>query len=420
MEDLLSYEQYKFSAENFVGIEYLLDKALKNASSDTAKQWNQIYFSFLSILEDIKGNKTKTIRSIADEEFLNKIYIFSKLFDSTLEAKFLPYQVWFVFANLFVFARLYKKYQLARENALLSILSLKKTSDINLLRYKLNALVEKEDSLGYESFRDELLLNSNEYLQDELQLIGSLECYFNRHIKAVEFYKPFYNEDEKEFSVYIKNKTIAIVGPIDSGLKLGAEIDEHDVVLRFNYNGIEKSLTQSKGSKTNISFYISEILVPNRIEPHKVEKMNELDWIVFDKAHCKESMCFMGMTQNLRAGYFTADAFSNPYLKGTPSGIQRAILDLLRFNVGKIKVYNTNLFLTNTYEKNYKSRGSLGADHFNFIWHDPLSNFIFLKRLKENGIIDTDEVLAKILALTATEYIEALEERYGREKNGTQ
>ena len=56
----------------------------------------------------------------------------------------------------------------------------------------------------------------------------------------------------------------------------------------------------------------------------------------------------------------------------------------------------------------------MGADHFNFIWHDPLSNFIFLKRLNEFGIVDADEVLSKILKLGSKEYIAELGKRYGQ------
>jgi hypothetical protein len=87
-------------------------------------------------------------------------------------------------------------------------------------------------------------------------------------------------------------------------------------------------------------------------------------------------------------------------------------MDLLRFETSKVKVFNTNLFLENNYAKAYKSRGKMGADHFNFFWHDPLSNFIFLKRLNDYDIIDTDTILTNILKMNENEYIEQLEVRY--------
>ena len=141
--------------------------------------------------------------------------------------------------------------------------------------------------------------------------------------------------------------------------------------------------------------------------------MNELDWAIFDTAHRKDDVCFLGVEANLRQRYLIAHPHINSYFKGTSNAIQRVLLDLLRFNTGKITVYNTNLFLENSYHKNYKSRGTLGAEHLIFNWHDPLSNFVFLKRLKEFNMIDTDEVLSNILKMNNEEYIDALEERYG-------
>ena len=414
IENLLVYKQYKFTAANFAGIQYLLDQAIVNSSENSA-QWKELQTSFLDILSDIKKNNTINIRTIGDQVFLNKIVVLSKYFDNNLEADKLPYQVWFVFSNLFVFARLYKKYYLTREKAIESLLSLTEVTDINLLRYQLNVYSEKEKHDNYSLLRERLLENKSEYIKKELQLLGSSELYFNQQLSASEFYKPFYSAEEKEFAKYIENKTIAIVGPVDSKLKLGSEIDSHDVVIRFNYKGIDQSICEGTGANTNVSLYISEILIKDRMLREKIFEMNKLDWLIYDKANKKESVCFVGFIKKMRSVYYSADAFANPYVKGTPSAIQRTLLDLLRFKVGKIKIYNSNLFLNNKYDNNYKSRASLGADHLNFIWHDPVSNFIFLKRLKKFDIIDTDEVLSKILEQSADEYIDALEVRYGRE-----
>jgi len=413
VEELLIYQQYKLSAEQFVGIDYLLEKASAK-SLEHSKHWKELQNNFLEILKDIKKNNTKDIRSIQDSFFLDKVVCLSQSFTDDLEANFLPYQIWFLFSHLFIFARLYTQYELARTKALNSILMRDNLITPEILRYKINAKSELGDEKNYDKLRKSLLAKDNKYLRKNLQFLGVSELYFNRSHSTIEFYRKIYTKEEIEFSRYIKNKSIAIVGPLKSNLNLGEEIDSHDIVLRFNYRGLNKSLEKSHGRKTNLSFYILEILIKDRINAKDVECMNELDWIVFDTGHTKDSLCFSGVKKPMRARYYAAHNYANPYLKGTANGIQRVLLDLLRFNVGRIKVYNTNLFLENSYEKNYKSRGSLGADHFNFIWHDPLSNFIFLKRLKEFNIIDADEILEKILRLTPSSYIDALEERYGR------
>jgi len=410
--ELLPYEQYKLTAESFIGIDYLLEESSLH-SIENREQWSQLRINFLEIIEDIKRNMTENIRSIKDKEFLEKIENLSISFNELLEAEFLPYQSWFLFSHLFIFARLYKKYQLARSKALKSVLNREVVSNREA-RYKINAMAEINDIEGYNTFREKLPKEDTLYIKENLQFLGASELYFNRHDSSIALYEQIYSKEEKAFAKYIENKTIAIVGPLQSTLDLGEEIDSHDVVLRFNYRGIDKSLKKSNGIKTNLSFYILEILIKDRINATQIKYMNELDWAIYDTGHNKDSICFTGVTTNLRSRYYDAHDYANPYFKGTANGVQRALLDLLRFKIKKIKIYNTNLYLENSYEKNYKSRGSLGADHFNFIWHDPLSNFIFLKRLKEFKIIDTDEVLTKILDLTPDEYIEALEERYGR------
>ena len=409
IDSLLIYDEYKLSSKNFAGIDYILFEASKN-SLDNEKQWQELKDSFLEIVEDIKKNSTVNIRAIKDKNVLIKIEKFSKIFNNNLEAELLSYKAWFLFSHLFIFARLYQKYELAREKALFSVLSKNGSS-----RYHLSAMAETNDRAGYNTLKKKLLNGVNQQqIKEKLQFLGATELYFNRHDLAIEFYKKNYTEDEKLFANYIKGKTIAIVGPLTSNLNLGEEIDNYDVVLRFNYQGLDKNLKASHGTKTNLSFYILEILIKDRINASQVEYMNQLDWAIFDTGHNKNSVCFAGVKSNLRPRYYDAHNYANPYFKGTANGIQRVLLDLLRFDTGKIKIYNSNLFLENSYEKKYKSRGSLGADHFNFIWHDPLSNFIFLKRLKEFNIIESDDVLTKILRLTSKEYIFELDKRYGK------
>ena len=408
LERVVPYGNYQFSAENFAGIESLLMIASRNSSL-----WQGVLEAFLPILDDMKKCDRKAIRSITDKRFLTKVVAFSKEITGQLEANFLPYQAWFVFADMFIFARLYKKYYLAREKALESTLKLKGILTINQRRHQLNALSESVDEQNYTLLRDTILVEHKKELKKNFQLLGLSELYFNRRDGAIAFLKPFYSEDDEKFSTYIKNKTIAIVGPVDSKLNLGEEIDQHDVVIRFNYNGLDSSLYKGMGSKTDISFYIAEILIKDKFNKEKIEKMNELDWVIFDSLHRKDDVCFLGLEANLRQRYLIAHSHINPYFKGTANAIQRVLLDLLRFNTGKITIYNTNLFLENSYHKNYKSRGTLGADHLIFNWHDPLSNFIFLKRLKEFNMIDIDEVLSNILKMSNQEYINALEERYG-------
>lgn len=416
IEESLEYFHHKFDASNFAGIEILLNRAIETSINNSNK-WILLKEDFLNILEDVKMTDASLWTSLKGDTFIGKIKSFSKRCDNSLEFNLLPYQVWFVFSNLFIFARLYKKYQLARTNARDSILETNEIHNNSFARYKINALIEGDREEEYTLLRQQLLQNDKVYIQKYLQLLGNSEYYFNRTKQKIDFYNDFFTMKEQEFTDYIENKSIAIVGPLQSGLNVGKEIDSHDVVLRFNYSGLKNFSKEEFGEKTDMSFYIAEILLKDKLDTKKVSFMNELDWVIMDTPHSENDICFLGLNTNIRQRYSAGHAFATTMLKGAPSGIQRVIMDLLRFNIGSIKVFNTNLFLENNYAKAYRSRGKLGADYFNFFWHDPLSNFIFLQRLKASNTIDADEVLSKILVMSENEYIDALELRYGSENS---
>ena len=411
IENLLLYGNYKFDAENFAGLKYLLTKAIKK-STHNKETWRLIKEDFLDILEDVQDRNESLWNSLKGEKFILKIIDFSKRFHKNLESNFLPYQSWFVFANLFIFARCYKTYELTRTKARESVLLRDEIPSLAFSRYKITAMLEEKRLSEYDVLRNKLIKKDANYLKKYLLLLGNSELYFNRHTSTKAFHQKMLTAKEKRFAEYIKNKSVAIVGPVQSGLGLGNEIDSFDVVLRFNYNGLEKFSTTEFGAKTDISFYIVQILVPNKFEKEKVKRMSELDWVIMDTAHKEDDICFLGVNADIRPRYFAAHMFASTFFKGAPSGIQRVLMDILRFDTGKVKVFNTNLFLENNYAKAYKSRGKMGADHFNFFWHDPLSNFTFLKRLKEHNIIDTDSILTTILKMNEHQYIEELEVRY--------
>jgi len=407
INNIVSYVKHKFDAESFTGVLFLLEK-LRNKS----KEWYKFYFAFIELIEYIKTDDSDMKESVS-ELFLVKIKEFSKSFNQNLEAEPLPHAVWFIMANLFLLIREYRLYYYARENALKAILSLTRIPNVKVAQYRLTAMAESHYVDAYDKFKDVLLKKETSYIRQHLQLIGGTELYFGRKNSAIEFYKKLLTPLEQKFASYISNKSVAIVGPVNSGLNLGDEIDSYDIVLRFNYMGIEKLAQNNFGKKTDISFYIEARLWGDRIEPVKISWMNELDWIIIDSPHSLDDISFIGITKPMRKRYYAAHPFANPMLKGASSGIQRAIMDLMRFNVKKIKVFNTNLFLENNYDKNYASRGNLGVEYFNFHWHDPLSNFVFLKRLHSFSLIESDEVLDRILKMSKKEYIEALELQYG-------
>ena len=86
-------------------------------------------------------------------------------------------------------------------------------------------------------------------------------------------------EEDRLFENFITNITIAIVGngPSEIGKNKGEEIDDKDVVIRFNnfsVNGFEKDY----GSKTNIWVYCNA----NNVSLRPLDGVNRLKMIVFE------------------------------------------------------------------------------------------------------------------------------------------
>ena len=67
-------------------------------------------------------------------------------------------------------------------------------------------------------------------------------------------YQQFLQNNILELKDYLKNKTIAVVGnsPCELNLSKGSEIDNHDIVIRFNNFIVNNEFKKDYGSKTNI------------------------------------------------------------------------------------------------------------------------------------------------------------------------
>lgn len=205
----------------------------------------------------------------------------------------------------------------------------------------------------------------------------------------------------------IRNKSVAIVGPVDVCLDNGGEIDSFDVVIRFNYKGLNGCDSNKFGTKTNISYYITADMKLIECNAALIEQVNNLDYTL----HCGGSHIIY---KNNR--FFTAKHARrlpvqkmkfNPLYMGSANAIQKVILDVLRYSPLKIKVFNANLWVSNNVVENYRSKKAFKVSKM--MYHDSVSNFIFTKKLFVRGLIEADNVLKDVLNLTPEEYVEKLD-----------
>ena len=220
---------------------------------------------------------------------------------------------------------------------------------------------------------------------------------------------------DSDFFNYINGKSIAIIGPTGVDEFNGSEIDSFDIVVRLSYVGREKyDLDVNKyGSRTNISYFSAHL----RFFTEEFQKLSEeIDFIcvtlpkfgpeVLELSNVRE-------TKKLDACYL-----------GKENLIQAALLDLLVCNPSRIKIFCANLFLTDKpYNPSYPSVKMLntvsqGGEHrglnsLTFFNHDPINNFLLVKILFENGVIEVDEELRRVVSLTEKEYMTSLQKIYG-------
>jgi len=213
-------------------------------------------------------------------------------------------------------------------------------------------------------------------------------------------------EQDKAFSNYLKGKSVALVGPIDVGLSNGAEIDSFDVVIRFNCRHSDSFIDEAFGVRTDVGYYVCDDLLVGDISNFS-QAMNDLEFVVVDQASLNKIDWLGQIVSPIRASMDVGGYGVNPYLLGYASAIQRALMDLARYPVARIKVFNANLYISQGYSAGY-AEGRIMEYFKSFSLHDPVSSFIFTKRAFDLGWVEADSVLAEILGLTVDEYLERL------------
>jgi len=222
-----------------------------------------------------------------------------------------------------------------------------------------------------------------------------------------------FSEEERAFAKFVEGRSIAMVGPVDVGLDNGAEIDRHDLVMRFNFLGMGSLSETSFGSRTDFSFYVENKLPRGTTSPETAVALNSLKYIVADYTHRPTDACFTGVDTPIRRRFPAGHPFANPLFKGTHNAIQRAIADLARFDTGPIKVFNSDLFISAKYATGYRDTSS-EVLCMGFTTHDPVSNSHFTRRMLEIGVISADARLTEILTASDEDYVHQLHLRYGQ------
>lgn len=97
-----------------------------------------------------------------------------------------------------------------------------------------------------------------------------------------------------------------------------------------------------------------------------------------------------------------------------PMALQGILHDLLRSGYNRINVRGFDLYASErpAYGPEYSNIPSRLATGNSLIFHEPGSNFLFVKNLWQLGLLVPDPNLSEVLSLTTLEYLEKLDELY--------
>lgn len=252
----------------------------------------------------------------------------------------------------------------------------------------------------------------------------------NEYIKYFYIQNGNYNSDEfrkniisakdiridKSFLNLISGKSVAVVGPAPSSELIGSEIDSYDIVVRTNYQGQNKLGDPKEfGVRTDISYY-------NGYDSLNIHKNKNFDFFTDLKASAFKSINHPFQKNLLNSGY--AHKIIQPKLlfNGFPLQGVNIIYDLLHYTPSKIKIFKNNLFLSKTsYYKKYRDshldtlgniNNSINERLSSFTTHDLISQFNFLKYLKNSPDIEFDVSLKCIVEMDLKVYLTKLKQIY--------
>ena len=310
----------------------------------------------------------------------------------------------------------------------LSHSNFEKKSQIWKLKAKLSALLEIEDFLEF----DRLYLTFDDQWEQEKKLLNFLRNIIEHPSKASS-QNLFSKLDTKNYNFrkFVENKKIVIVGPSPTDKNDGFLIDNADLVVRNNYINSETiGNNATKGSRCEISYINTEIT--NFIAEGGYSKWSpQIIWIIAKSLNDKKTILnklSLDKVKTEKLNVRNLVQINQALFNGSLHALPNIVIDLLKFNPKEIFLYHFDLMLTKERMKEYypdywrkkiKKKGYLIDVRLNGLAkHDPVTQFVLLKKFWSRGIIKGDSRFEEIIKMNVEEYMINLQ-KYYRDTNDT-
>lgn len=209
------------------------------------------------------------------------------------------------------------------------------------------------------------------------------------------------------FADYLRGKRIAIVGPVNTGARNGEEIEEFDIIIRFNHHDNAKYDQKFFGGRTDVSYYTDPAFKKLVAKPGG--KLGDLKYAIPQNAsEVSKDADLSELKAVLRSQYRRSNGI---FFKSHGNALQRTLFDIMRFDVQEVRAFNMDMWVS-SHDRNYKARRATMDPHM-FIHHDLIANLLFTKNAVANGVITVDDVLAKVLLMRPKDYVTRLELIHG-------
>ena len=322
----------------------------------------------------------------------------------SLDFSLLPYQKWLSLSKLTTQNGCLRLASIFRRNALMKVINIKSSTGQGHEALFIKAIIDTNSRS---------MLTSSEFKNENNAIF--------QYAFDIGCSPPRFPSSEKTDDIllnYLKNKSIAIVGPSPSNETQGEEIDKFDVVARVSFNPQGQDTENIYGSRTNLAYYGDHF--SERISKQRkiIEHLGKIEFVSL------KSTKSISKLQAIAPSLKNVRIFSGPkylFFSGSPMMIQNILHDVLSCQPSRVKLFNTTLYLD---DQNHRADYYFGdfpqsqplLERFKlysgFAHHDFISNFNYVKNLYQNGFIELDKICESVISLSTADYVCQLEKKY--------
>ncbi|NDK33172.1 tetratricopeptide repeat protein [Nesterenkonia haasae] len=220
---------------------------------------------------------------------------------------------------------------------------------------------------------------------------------------------PLPNEDT--FRKLIAGKRVAVVGPADTGDRLGETIDTYDVIIRPRLmTEFTADDAARLGSRTDISYFSGRDLTDFMPVAREAVARGELKMVIG-----------RGLSMNSFSGEipdwlrFYRHDFSLGF-HGPPMGIGRILYDVLQFEPAEIGLFNIDFFTGQTaFGAGYREDKDSGLGPYSIVneiilAHDLVFEHRLTKAIAASGVLTGHGVAGEVMKVSEADYLQKLAE----------